>query len=167
MRRSKKTIVVFVVSIFLFVGLVGLIIVINGIDKQTADTTTCYTATVDRVEIAGTGKQEHAEIFVKEYETSLLVTTNISKNINMRALTELEEGQAVFFRIENAKISQMNEAPFIDIVSLETEAKPIFTLADYNAYMKMAVRPARIAAVVVAVLSLSVSVFCFFKRRLR
>ena len=164
MRRSI-IIFVLIVSIFLFVGLVGLIIVIDSIDKQTEDSTTCFTATVDRVVTAGKGNRKHADIYLKEHETSLLITTNIIGSINMSALTELEEGETVYFRIKNAKVTQMNEAPFIDIVSLETDTEPIFTLADYNTYMNIAARPARIAAVVVALLLLSISVLCIFKLR--
>ena len=59
------------------------------------------------------------------------------------------------------KRSQLNSVDFVDIVSLKTETNDIFTLEDYNHFMRVSARPARIADITVALLLLVVSILCF------
>ena len=55
----------------------------------------------------------------------------------------------------------MDKVDFINIVSLKTETKCVFSLEEYNVYIRNASYPARIASVVLALLFLSVSFWCF------
>ena len=153
------------ISLLFFVGTIGLIISMSKIDKQTEDTTTFYTATVNGVEVTDTGEDIFAEIRTKEYGTSLYISKNISKNISMHDVTGLENGQVIFFGIESIKDKQMNEVKFVNIISLKTDAKDIFTLEEYNECMHNKVYPARIASIVMAALFFSISLFCCMKIR--
>lgn len=161
MNKSKVKIVIMIVSMFLFAATVGLIISMSKIDKQTENTTTFYTATVSDIDITDTGEKIFAEIHTKEYSTSLQISTNISKNIKMDDIRDLKNGQTIFFRIENIKVEQMNKAEFINITSLRTDAKDIFSLEEYNKYIHDSAYPTRIASIVMALLFLFISLFCY------
>lgn len=161
MNKSKVKIVIMIVSMFLFAATVGLIISMSKIDKQTENTTTFYTATVSDIDITDTGEKIFAEIHTKEYNTSLQISTNISKNIKMDDIRDLKNGQTIFFRIENIKVEQVNKAEFINITSLRTDTKDIFSLEEYNKYIHDSAYPTRIASIVMALLFLFISLFCY------
>lgn len=163
MKKSKIIIVIMIVSLLLFVATIGLIISMSEIDKQTEDTTTFYTATVISVDVTNTGENIFAEIHTKEYNTSLHISTNISKNIRMDDVRNLRNGQTIFFGIENIKIGQMNKAEFVNITSLKTDTKDIFSLEEYNKCIHNSAYPTRIASIVMASLFLSISLFCYLK----
>ena len=163
MEKSKSKIAIMIVSLLLFVAMIGLIISMSKIDKQTEDTTKLYTATVIGVDFANTGENMFAEIKTKEYNTSLYISTNISKNIRMDDVRNLRSGQTIFFRIENIKVQQMNKIEFINIISLKTDTKDILSLEEYNKCIYNSAYPARIASIVMASLFLSISLFCYLK----
>lgn len=152
-----------IVSVLLFVVMIGLIISISEIDKQTESTTTLFTATVDGVDITDTGERVFAEIHTKEYDTSLFISANICENIKMDEIRDLKDGQTLFFRIENINVKQMNKVEFINIVSLETNTKDIFSIDEYNEIVSDSAYPARIASIVTALLFLFISLFCFLE----
>lgn len=163
MKKSKISIVIMVVSLLFFVLTIGLMISMSKIDKQTEDTTTFYTATVVSVDITNTEENIFAEIHTKEYTTSLHISTNISKNIKMNDVRKLKNGQTIFFGIENIKARQMNKVEFVNITSLKTDAKDIFSLEDYNECIHNSAYPARIVSIVMASLFLSISLFCYLR----
>lgn len=160
MKKNINIILLF--SAFVLLGTIGIIFSMIHIDDQTDNTTTYYSATVFKVEITNIKEDTFAEIYTKEYESNLRLSTNICENININDVRNLKNGQKIFFRIENLKSEQMNKVEFINIVSLKTEEKDIFTLDDYNNYISAAAYPTRIASIVVALLSLSVSIYCVF-----
>ncbi len=162
MNKLNIKIVILVISILFFIGMIGLMIFMSQIDKQTEDTTTYYAATVTEIWINRIENSIYAEIHTKEYDSALQISTNITKNINMNDVKDLKNGQKIFFRIENIKSDQMNKVDFINIVSLKTETKDIFSLEDYNRYISNSAYPARIASVAVVLLFLFISLFCFF-----
>lgn len=163
MKKAKINIVIMIISLLFFIGTVGLIISMHQIDKQTEDTTTLYTATVSGVDITDTGENIFAKIHIKEYNTSLHIDTTISKNISMDDVRNLENGQTIFFRIENIKVQQMDKVDFLNITSLKTDKNNIFTLEEYNAFISDSAYPARIAGIITAILFFSISVFCYLK----
>jgi len=161
--NKSKTKIIMIVSTLVFVVTLGLVVSLHGIDKQTEDTTTLYTATVSGVAVVETEKTMHIEICTKEYNTFLLVSTNISPNINLEDIKELKNGQTISFRIENRKVGQMDKVNFINIVSLKTDTKSIFSLEDYNEFVYDFAYPVRLAGISIVVLSLVTLVFCLFK----
>lgn len=165
MIRIKKNVIIMWVSFFCFVVTLGLIISISKIDKQTNETTTIYKATINDVFITDTGNNLFVEICTKEYDTSLKISTNISKNIKIDDITDLKEGQTIFFQIENIKVKQMNKVEFINITSLKTDTKEIFSLEEYNMYINNSAYPTRIVGIVMALLFLFVSIYCWNKHR--
>jgi hypothetical protein len=157
---KKLTVTILIFSMLFFLGTVGIMISMTPIDKQTEDTTTDYSATVSNIQITDTGKSTYVAIQTKEYDSALQISTNISDKLNMDDVRRLQEDQKIFFRIENTKAGQMNTAQAVHIVSLQTEQTDIFTLDDYNAYMKQAAYPARIASMIAALGFLAI--FCIF-----
>lgn len=163
MNKSKIMLVIMIVSMLLFVVTIGLIISMSKIDKQNEDTTSLFTATVSGIDISDIGEKISAKIHIKEYKTSLQISTNISKYIEMDDVRDLKNGQTIFFRIENIKVEQMNIVEFINIVSLKTNTKDIFSLDEYNKYIYNSAHPTRIASIIIALLFLFTSLFCFLK----
>ena len=160
---KKSAIVVMIVSLLLFAATTGILISMSKIDKQTEDTTTFYTATVIGVDITNTGKNISAEIHTNEYNTSLLISVNISKNISMDDVRDLKKGQTIFFGIEKKKARQMNEVEFVNITALKTDTKEILSLEEYNTCIHDSAYPARIAGIVLASAFLFLSLFCYLK----
>lgn len=162
---KKLTVIIMILSMLFFLGTVGIMISMTQIDQQTEDTTTDYSATVSNIQITDTGKSTYVAIQTKEYDSTLQISTNISDKLNMDDVRSLQEGQTIFFRVENTKAGQMNTVQTLNIVSLKTEQTDIFTLDDYNEDMKQAAYPARIASMIVALGFLAI--FCVFLRRYR
>ena len=163
MKSQKLKYIIMIASFMLFIGMISLLVFMGDIDRQTDETSTTYTATVTGVEITNTGKDDIVEIFTKEYDNTLHISTNISDNINLNDIKDLEHGQIIWFRIENTMAQNLNKAAFVDIISLKTDEKIIFSLDEYNQYMRISAYPARIAGIVFSLLFLSISVFCFYK----
>lgn len=161
MQNSKIKTTIIVLSFLLFAGTVGIIISMHKIDKQTADSAALYTATVKSADIIDTEKNISAEIHTKEYDTSLYVSVNICKNINTDDIKNLKNGQKIFFRIENSKAKQMNKVDFLDIVSLKTDSKEIFSLEEYNRLIHKSAYPARIAGGIAALSFLLISLLTY------
>ena len=162
MKRLNIKVIMLVMSVIFFIGLIGLIIIMNQAYKQSEDTTTYYSATVSYVNVTDTGESIYAQIYTEEYETVLEILPNICKNINMDDVKNLKIGQRIFFRIQSIKSNQMNEVLFVDIVSLRTESKDIFSLDEYNSYTKNSTYHPRIAAVMMATFFLTIALICFF-----
>lgn len=161
--NTKK--VIMIISMFLFIVTSGLIITMSKIDKQTEMTTTLYTAKVSRIEIIGTDENMYCEIHTQEYDTTLHISTNIIKNVNEDFLKTIKEGQMISFRIENAKVEQMNKVRFINIVSLKTDTREVFSLEDYNRYINKALLPTRITGVIFLLIFLTTSVCSYIRVR--
>ncbi len=151
MKRLNIKLVMLVISIIFSIGSIELIIMMCQSYKQTEDTTKSYSATVKSVSIKGTGEDVSAEIYTEEYDTALYILSHISRNINMNEVRALKSGQRIVFSIQNIKADQMNEVSFIDLTSLKTESKDIFSLEDYNSYIKSTAFFPIIAGVAVAV----------------
>ena len=167
MRRLANQIIIMIVSFILFLGLIGLLVYIHDSYQQTEETTTLYTATVTGVEIVDNGEYTSACIYTKEYENYLLITSNIIQNIKMDDVKNLENGQTIYFGIENENAPQMNKVEFLHITSLKTDTKVIFSLADYNQYGLESFLPGRILIIIVAVLFLANAISCFLRIKKR
>lgn len=163
MKKLRSNIVIMFVSLQFLVVTIGLIVSMSKIDKQTEDTTSLYTATVIGVDVTNTGENIFAEIHTKEYNTSLYISTNICKNIRMDDVTNLREGQTIYFRIENIKVPQMNKVEFVNITSLKTDMKDILSLEEYNKYIYNSAYSARIVSISMVLFFLSVAIFCCLK----
>ncbi len=161
MKKSSIKVFILIISIVFFIGSIGLLIIMSQAYKQSEDTTTYYSATVSYINVTDTGESTYAEIYTEEYETVLEILPNICKNINMDDVKNLKIGQRIFFRIQNIKSNQMNEVFFVDIVSLRTESKDIFSLDEYNSYTKNSIYHPRIAAVIMAMFFLTIALNCF------
>lgn len=157
----KVLLIILVCSVFFFLVTIGIFISMFQIDKQTEDITIEYSATVRRIHINNSVKNKWVQIETEEYDSSLYISVNISKNIDIRKIESLKQGEKIFFRIVDTKAEQLNSVDFVDIVSLKTETNDIFTLEDYNHFMRVSARLARIANIIVALILLVVSVLCF------
>lgn len=148
MKTNKKNLIIFIVCLVFLIAMIGLLITINQVDKKTETNTFESFATVSKVETINTGKNIYVEIFTNEYDNSFHITPSISKHLNMDDINGLQGGDEIVFRIENDDKVQINKVRFIEAVSLKTSKGDIFTLSDYNAYMSIAAKPARIVVTV-------------------
>ena len=146
-----------------FLGLIGVLITMNSIDKKTEKNTTEFVATITKVDVTNTGKDVYIEIGTKEYESLLYISTSISERIDMDKINNLQKGQTIFFRIEDNMIEQFGKVYFCNIVSLKTSETEIISLNSYNTYFHDAAFPARVAGIIFAGVFLAVFVYCIFK----
>ena len=155
----KKAKIALIFSIIFFLGTVGNIVQVTWLKKQSENNTTLYSATVAKVQIESfEGLYVSAEIKTEEYISNLFIPLIVLKNIRLLDINNLHEGQKIYFRVENSKVKSMNKVDFIDIVSLQTEEKDIFTLDDYNGNMKDFYRVAKVIPTVLALLFLLISI---------
>lgn len=163
--KNKIQIIGMIVFLIFFTGMIGILIAMEKIDRQTELTTTSLTATVENVDVNDTGENIYVEIQTKEYKTALFLPTIISKNINMVDVKNLKEGQEIEFSIEKSYADQMENVEFISITSLKTDTKDIFSLEEYNRLLHASALPARISCIVMAAVFLCGSVVCYLKFR--
>lgn len=158
--KYRKSKIIMAVAFLLFDVTIVLTILLSGIDKKTWFTTTLYTATVTDVDITDTGKNISAEIHTKEYHAGLYISKRVAKGI-IDDVKNLENGQTIYFRIENSKVQQIDEAESVDIVSLETNKKAILSLEKYNECIYNLVHPAKIAVTAMSVLFIAIATICY------
>lgn len=152
MYRAKIKAITLITLFLFFVGSVGTMFIIHQAAKQTEDTTTYRSATVQKVSCNDTGKVVYLRIYTQEYYAALLIPPTVSERIDLDVIRDLPSGTEIFFRVENAMLDQIDGVEFVHILSLEADENEIFSLEDYNAYMKEESRPAKIACAVVILL---------------
>ena len=162
MNRKEFTVAVFklVFSLIIFFGTLVNVIIMN-IDPSKSNTTE-FTATVKSVKIVGEGARDYCVIYSKEYGNKI-ITDNVREISDISDFTGLKEGQLVFFRVENIWLDQsgkIKEMDFIPIVSIRTAEKEIVSLSDYNEYRDNMRLPPTLAAIVVALIFLFISIRC-------
>jgi len=157
----KKGKILTAIFSLLFVGMLGILFIISDADNQTEQNTKSFAATVSEIQVTNIGDGRYIDVFTEEHKTSLFISSELSKEID---ISDLQKGEKIVFRIANKKASLFDQVAFIDIVSLESEHKTYISLSDYNAHTKSSIAPARIAATVLAVVFLSVAVYLFVKQ---
>lgn len=166
MINKKMRILLVILCLVFSFGATGVWIFMNSIDKQTEENTTEFATTISKVEIIDTVENGYIEIYTNEYNYTLHISSNVSKNIDMNAVSDLQKNQTIFFRVENKMLDFLEEIDFCNIVSLRTSEHEIFSVSNYNEYIQNASFPARAMSLVVAGAFL-LSAICFiFKKRI-
>ena len=156
-----------VISIIFFVGFLVIFLAVISDYKQSNETTTLYTATVSRVDIADTGTQLFVNIYTNEFDNYFSISSNITKNISIDSIEEIKNGQKIYFRIKNTIVKDIDKVIFLPINSLSTETKNIFSLEDYNKYLQKESYPARIVCIIMAIIFLGIAILSYIKIRAR
>lgn len=162
MRKRGILIFIAVFSAIEFLGLTATAFIVSRVDKQSENTTKCYVATVSEVQIDDNGKGRSARIIINEYRNDLILFSMVCTDNVVSDINRLENGQKIYFRIENRYAELINKGEIMPIVSLETETDSIFSLEEYNELIKGTVFPTKVTAVIVTLVFLSISVLCFF-----
>lgn len=149
-------------AIFLF-GAVGLLISIRSEDNKTTENTTVYDATVAEIDCLEAEDNYEIVIHTEEYETDLRIPDSICADINIATINDIKNGDTIFFRIENYKVSELNQVGFFNIVSLRTDNQDIFSLSDYNRSIHYSVHSERIAGTVLVIALLALEVYLLNK----
>lgn len=162
MKVIKRKLLIFfsILFLFFFFGMISLIIMMNNSEKPSEKNTTEFTATVIYVEMGGTGAEKYGVIYTEEYSSTKLNIFNIKRIGDTNDLQNLQTGQTVFFRINNVWLDQFEEMEFVDIISLRTEEKEIFSLSNYEEYISQQRFAATIVGIVVTLIFLLASIHC-------
>ena len=75
----------------------------------------------------------------------------------------IEEGEKISFRIQNAWLESFEEQPFINIVQLRTETREVFSFVNYANPTKSDFNLAVVVAIFVCVAFLGIVSFCIYK----
>jgi hypothetical protein len=165
MKNRKVLIVIIAMSLICFIGISGNLIIMTDFDKNTDENTVMFSATVSEITINDTGEQINAEIMTNEYSTALWISGTVCENINIDDIRDINKNQAIRFRMAESKANQIDYADFLDIISLETESKVLFSLEDSNEFFYKTALPARIVSIVADVAILAIVVFCIVSLR--
>lgn len=160
MRKRIRIVCGFVFLVIFFLSCFWLFVFDKTI-SPTKDDTVEYTATVSKIEINDTGKDLYIEIYTKEYDNYFLIPTGVSKHIDAEDINRIESGEEITFRVEKNMVKIMEESEFVDIVSLKTNEKNIYTLSEYNQYYSKGFLPGKIIICIIACAFLCVSGYCF------
>lgn len=92
-RRSTKKIII-VVPLLISVVVMGLLVSMSKIDKQTEKATTLFKATISDISVTNTGKRTFAEIYTKEYKTVLYIANSVTdSNLNHTGIYLYSKGK--------------------------------------------------------------------------
>lgn len=124
---------------FLFaIGFLVITATVQSKNNQNENNTTELIATIKDVETVDTNKEVYYLIYVEEYGYVLYISTSISRNIDVDLISDLNERDIIYFRVENECLNQ-EDATIMNIVSLKTNDYVVFSLDDYNQYISAAV----------------------------
>ena len=162
MKYNKLRLHLLCVFCVLFIVAIGIHVSMINIDRLCDNNTAAYSATIEQIRLADTGENIYAAIQTEEYAAALQISTNVSKHLDKGKLTKLQSGQTVQFWIERAKVDYLQDEGIVDIVSLQTETDVIFSLQDYNEFIRDAAMPGRVLSAVLALVFLVLSVWCIW-----
>lgn len=140
MRSYKTKSVILTVSVIILIMFIIVTVHFKQNGRQSEGTTTAFSATVKNVVVTETETKIYPKIYVNEAETCLLINS-ISEEIDLDIVKNLQPGQKIYFRVENYKAKQIEEAKIVDIVSLSTDTQVIYSLDDYNRHFNESVYP--------------------------
>ncbi len=152
-----------ILCLLLFFGMIGLLLIINGIDKQNEENTMEFTAVVQSTQVTNANDHVYIEILL-EGNKKLLIQNSIGEKINVDSIQNLQSGELVFFRIEK-QMEEHYEAGLVNIVSLRTERDQIFSLDDYNTLIHETAFQARIAGIIAAAIFLILAFLLIWRLR--
>lgn len=147
MKRKFIIILLFIISF----GLIGNLIILQGADKLTEETTSKLEAHVASVNEITFGKEKYFEISTKEYDTILYISPELCSEVDIDHIKYLKANHKIIFRIENIWMKEFEESSFVKIVSLDTEQESIFSLEEYNEYVSGDIKNARMIGSMVVV----------------
>ena len=162
--NNKKIKIFNIILIVICFIMFGLQILMLDADKMTTQNTTQYTATIKSITIKNKSVPT-TRIMVEEFDNDLYISNNVLKFIDSNYLKYLTNGVEISFNIDNAKINQINNVEFIDIVALRLQDKVIFSLDDYNGYIRQTIKPARIVCGIFAILATGILVLNLVKQK--
>ena len=93
-------------------------------------------ATVQYVNEVCTDDDTYLEISTNEFEAKLRIRSEVCNNIHTDDIESLKKNQKIFVRIEKIYVEELETDSYINLVSLSTEEEQIFTLDEYNTYVR-------------------------------
>ncbi len=163
MTKIFKFILLFV-SLFVLVGMIGILSVGVSFGNLPETDVKTYSAEVESVVCNTIGMESTYRIYTKEYERYLLVGQEVT---SLYDLSKVQKGDNIVFEIESIYDEFLNsniEADvdfFVTVVSLECEGETIFTLADYNEIYERSTREPLLVNIMLIIASFVVFVISF------
>ncbi len=136
MKQKKIITVIGIISLLIFGGIIANIFIMNTKQNLSETNTTEFLGTVKNVATTGTGGDEYGVLCTMEYEAKLYIY-HINDFIDTSEFINLQPGQLIYFRIENAWLDTFDEINFVNIVSLRTNEKDLISLNNYIKFEKI------------------------------
>lgn len=146
----KKRIFAIVICFVFFFGMVGLLCLMNSLDKQTEETTVELSITISAITVSETEKKTNIKIITEEYENDFYLQPNITKYLDDIEISTLKKGDKIEIRLRKEDVELLNKAKFIYLLSVTIGEKDLISLEEYNDYMNISAKPARISCVILA-----------------
>ena len=159
MKQKKIITVIGIISLLIFGGIIANIFIMNTKQNLSETNTTEFLGTVKNVATTGTGGDEYGVLCTMEYEAKLYIY-HINDFIDTSEFINLQQGQLIYFRIENAWLDTFDEINFVNIVSLRTNEKDLISLNNYIKFMDKQQRNAIVISIVTAILFLLIFIYC-------
>lgn len=148
--KNKRIKIFFICLMLIFsVGMLGILLMINGADKIKEADTVSLPVTIQHIESdnsAGTGDF----IIIDTYEYIDLFRVPIEFSDRLQSIG-LKPGKKGYLTIQKDDEKQLNEAFFVNVVGLSCDDEVLVSIDEYNRCVHKSIAPTRIAAIATAV----------------
>lgn len=153
-RRRINIVVFILLGVFVIMFLLTFLA-----DSLTEQDTIERQATISSIDVGN----NRALIYTEEFSDPLLIMEEVYTRLDCTKIESLKPGDILTFQTRATETAL--DGPFIPTVSLSANNLTIFSLSDYNACMHLAIKPARIASVVVCIVLILILLFVNIKKR--
>ena len=148
--KNKRIKIFFICLMLIFsVGMLGILLMLNGADKIKEADTVSLPVTIQHVESdnsAGNGDF----IIIDTYEYINLFRVPIEFSDRLQSIG-LKPGKKAYLTIQKDDEKQLNEAFFVNVVGLSCDDEVLISIDEYNRCVHESIAPTRIAAIAAAV----------------
>ena len=144
--KNKKIRTFFICLLLIFsIGMIGILLLMNGADKVKEADTVRLSVTVQRISSQGLSKDDgYITIGTYEYLYPFQIPDKFSSLLQS---DRLEPGDKIYLRIKKSDAEQLNHLFVINAVELSDDDGVFFSIDDYNQYVHESITPTRIAAI--------------------
>lgn len=138
-NKRKTTIILIILYVIILFAFIAVTKTVNSQEDVFVEDTIKLSATVVRAEIESSGRSEYGILHTEEYADKLYIF-DVETIIDIEKFLLLQPGEEIYFRIEHGWLNKLEEAKFVDIVSLETSKEQIVSLDSYNSHYQSMVQ---------------------------
>ena len=161
MIRRKSLIIVAGMALFIFIGAIGIMIMMPYVSNRSEERTIELSATISCVDTSPGLESISVKLTTETPQLTLYIPPYVTEYMGMSVIDDLVPQSIIRFRVDREAINLSADDPVL-IYSLSTDEHAVYTLSEHNACLSMSVKPMYMTGGVVAGLSACALAFCMF-----